>query len=66
MSDTLKELIERYATQYDLSVKEATQRYQEGRINKRDLLEAYLHDEGIYGYTYSLWNIFEALTEEAP
>ena len=63
MNDVLQDLIERYATQYNLSVKEATKRYQEGSVNKRDLLEAYLHDEGIYGYTYSLWNIFEALKE---
>ena len=63
MSDTLQDLIERYATQYDLSVKEVTKRYRDGRVSKRDLLEAYLHDEGIYGYTYSLWNIFEALKE---
>lgn len=63
MNETLQNLIERYATQYGLSVKEATKRYEDGRVSKRDLLEAYLHDEGIYGYTCSLWNIFEALKE---
>lgn len=61
MRYTLEDLIERYATHYDLSVKEATKRYQEGRVSKRDLLEAYLHDECIFGYTSSLWSIFEAL-----
>ena len=64
MEDILEGLIKRYAIQYDLSVKEATKRYQAGQVSKRDLLEAYLHDEGIYGYTYSLWSIFEALKED--
>lgn len=62
--NTLEDLIERYATHYDMSVKEATKRYQEGRVNKRDLLEAFLHDEGIYGYTHTLWNIFKVLAEK--
>ena len=59
----VQDLIKRYATQYDLSVKEATKRYRDGQISKYELLEAYLHDEGIFGYTDSIWSIFEALKE---
>ena len=37
VNDMLEELLERYATQYDLSVKEARKRYLEGRVSKREL-----------------------------
>ena len=61
MRYTLEDLIEVYANYNEMELEEATQLYLDQRINKVDLLEAYLHDEGIYGYTSSIWSIFETL-----
>lgn len=61
MRYTLEDLIEVYANYNEMEQEEATQLYLDERINKVDLLEAYLHDEGIYGYTSSIWSIFETL-----
>ena len=61
MRYTLEDLIEVYANYNEMELEEATQLYLDERINKVDLLEAYLHNEGIYGYTSSIWSIFETL-----
>lgn len=61
MRYTLEDLIGVYAEYNEITVDETNELYNDGRISKYDLLEAYLHDEGIYGYTSSLWSIFEAL-----
>lgn len=61
MRYTLEDLIEVYANYNEMELEEATQLYLDQRISKVDLLEAYLHDEGIYGYTSSIWSIFETL-----
>ena len=60
MRYTIKDLIETYADYNEMTVDEANELYEDGRISKYDLLEAYLHDEGIFGYTSCLWSIFEA------
>ena len=65
MRYTIEDLIEKYAEYNEMSVEEAKELYEDGRIGKYDLLESYLHDEGIFGYTSSLWSIFEALTDKA-
>lgn len=64
MRYTLEDLIEKYAEYNEMTVEEAKELHEDGRISGYDLLEAYLHDEGIYGYTSSIWSIFEALTEK--
>lgn len=61
MRYTLEDLIEVYANYNEMELEEATQLYLDERISKVDLLEAYLHEEGIYGYTSSIWSIFETL-----
>ena len=65
MGFTIEDLIDKYAEYNDMSVDEARELYEDGRISKYDLLESYLHDEGIFGYTSSLWSIFEALSDKA-
>lgn len=61
MRYTLEDLIEVYANYNGMTVEEAKELYKDGRISKRDLLDAYLLDEGIIGFTSSLWSVFEAL-----
>ena len=61
MGYTLEDLIKKYAEHNEMSEAQAKELYKDGRISKYDLLEAYLHDEGIYGYTSSIWSIFETL-----
>lgn len=63
MRYTLEDLIAKYAEYNEMTEEEAKELYEDGRIGKIDLLEAYLHDEGIFGYTDTLWGIFETLTE---
>lgn len=65
MRYTIGDLIEKYAEYNEMTVDEATDLYADGRISKYDLLESYLHDEGIFGYTSSLWSIFEALADKS-
>lgn len=64
MRYTLEDLIEKYAEYNEMTVEEAKELFEDGRISKIDLLEAYLHDEGIFGYTDTLWSIFQALSEK--
>lgn len=64
MRYTVDDLIKVYAEYNEMTVEEAKELHEDGRIGKVDLLEAYLHNEGIFGYTDSLLSIFEALKEE--
>ena len=57
----IEDLIQVYAEYNEILISEARELYEDGRISKYDLLEAYLHEEGIYGYTSTIWSIFEAL-----
>lgn len=57
----LEDLIAIYAEYNEISINESFEMYDDGRISKKDLLEAYLHNESIWGYTDTLWNIFEIL-----
>lgn len=61
MRYTLEDLIEVYAEYNEIAITEAYELYYDERISKYDLLESYLHNEGIYGYTSSIWSIFESL-----
>lgn len=61
MRYNLEDLLNIYADQNEMNIEEAFEQYDHGIITKCDLLEAYLEEEGIYGYTSSLWSIFEAL-----
>ena len=61
MRYNLEDLLSIYADQNEISIDEAFEQYDHGRISKVDLLQAYLEEEGILGYTVSLWSIFEAL-----
>ena len=63
MKYALEDLIAKYAEYNEMTEEEAKELYKKGRIGKIDLLEAYLHDEGIFGYTDALWGIFEAFKE---
>lgn len=54
-------LIATYADYNEISPAEAFLMYFHGRISKKDLLEAYLFMEGIFGYTDAIWSIFETL-----
>ena len=60
---TIEDLIKNYAECEEISHEEANEQYEAGMISKYSLLEAYLHNEGIFGYTPILWSIFEALTD---
>lgn len=57
----LNDLIDLYAQYHEIGYKTAKDMYKYGRISNKDLLEAYLFMEGIYGYTDTLWSIFETL-----
>lgn len=57
----LEDLLSIYAEQNSISIDEAFEWYDQGRIPKVSLLEAYLEEEGIFGYTSALWSIFETL-----
>ena len=57
----LEDLLELYAEQNEMTIDEAFEAYERGRIYKLDLLNAFLEEEGIYGYSSALWSIFEAL-----
>ena len=57
----LEDLVAIYAEYNEISANETFVMYDDGRISKKDLLEAYLHTEGIFGYTDTLWSIFETL-----
>lgn len=57
----LEDLIELYADQNEMDYDEAWEKYERGLIQKVDLLGAYLEEEGIFGYTSTLWSIYEAL-----
>ena len=63
MKYTLEDLVAKYAEYNEMTEEEAKELYEDGRISKKDLLEAYLHDEGIFGYTDTLWDIFETFKE---
>ena len=63
MRYTLEDLIAKYAEYNEMTVEDANKLYKDGRISKIGLLEAYLHDEGIFGYTDTLWGIFEVFKE---
>lgn len=58
---TIEDLIKIYADHKEITEKEAMERYQRGQIKKIQLLEVYLHNEGIHGYTIALYSIFAAL-----
>lgn len=62
MRYNLEDLLSIYADQNEISIDEAFEQYDHGTISKVDLLAAYLKEEGIFGYTSSLWSIFEALS----
>lgn len=57
----MEDLIKTYADYNEISTEMAAEMHQDGRVSKKDLLEAYLFMEGIYGYTDTLWSIFETL-----
>ena len=61
MGYTIEELIEIYAELAEIDYEEAAEMYDGGIIDKKDLLAAYLENEGIYGYTNTIWAIFNAL-----
>ena len=64
MRYTIEDLIEEYADYNEMSVEEGRELYEDGRIGEYDLLDSYLHNEGIFGYTSSIWSIFEALSDK--
>ena len=66
MKYTLEDLIVKYAVCNKMTAEEAAERYENGEIGKKDLLGAYLCDEGIFGYTDTLWGIFEAFVDGVP
>lgn len=57
----LEDLLSIYAVQNDITIDEAFEWYDHGRIPKVSLLEGFLEEEGLYGYTSTIWSIFEAL-----
>lgn len=57
----LNDLIDLYAQYHEIGYMTAKKMYECGRISGKDLLEAYLFMEGIFGYTETLWSIFETL-----
>ena len=59
MITEILELLKCYAEQNDVDLDEAVSRYEKGNIYKVELLDAYLRNEGIYGYTTDIMNIFE-------
>lgn len=61
MRYNLEDLLSIYADQNEITIDEAFKQYDHGKISKVDLLAAYLEEEGILGYTSSIWSIFEAL-----
>lgn len=61
MGYTIEELIEIYADYNEIEYTEALEQYYEKRIDKLDLLDAFLGDAGIYGYTNILWHVFQTL-----
>lgn len=60
MGYTIEDLIEIYAEYNEMEIDEAYELYYDERISKYDLLEAYLHNEGIFGYTQQIWHIYNA------
>lgn len=57
----MEDLMNTYAEYNEIPIAMVFQMYDDGRISKKDLLEAYLLMEGIFGYTDILWSIFETL-----
>jgi len=60
---TLYELIEIYAEVNIMTRFDAHIAYDEGAIDKFDLLDAWLENEGILGYSYKFRDLFELLEE---
>ena len=57
----MEDLIAIFAEYNEIGVMKAMYMYENGEISKKELLEAYLFMEGIFGYTDTLWSIFETL-----
>lgn len=63
MITELKDMFEAYAEYNGMTVEEAEELFESGRIGKYDLLEGFLLNEGIIGYTTDIWNIIEIFEE---
>lgn len=61
MSYTKENLIEIYAEYHEMDYDEVLSDYLNQRIDNYDLLNAYLENEGIYGYTMDIWHVFNAM-----
>lgn len=60
---SLESLIEKYADVNTMTYYDANLAYEEGLIDKFDLLDAYLEYEGILGYSYRFRTLFELLEQ---
>ena len=54
------ECLKLYAEQHDLKYSEACMQFDKGLITSYDLFEAYLTEEGIFGYTQSIITTFRS------
>ena len=59
----LDNLIDLYAEMNTMQKYDAQIAYNEGAIDKFDLLDAYLESEGIFGYGYVFRELFELLEQ---
>ena len=63
MVTELKDMFEAYAEYNEMTAEDAKELFESGRIGKYDLLEGFLLNEGIIGYTTDIWNIIEIFEE---
>ena len=59
----LVDLLERYVEVNTMQLHDAWIAWDEGAIDKFDLMDAYLESEGIFGYGYAFRNLIGLLDE---
>lgn len=59
----LEELIQMYAEMNTMQLHDAQIAYDEGAIDKFDLMDAFLEYEGIFGYGYKFRELFELMEQ---
>ena len=57
-------LLDIYAELNEIDTEEALQLWYRGTLTPRALIQAYLNNEGIYGYTDSIIQVFRILQEK--
>lgn len=65
MNMDIYNLLDIYADRNDIDKAEALHQWYRGNISERDLITAYLNEEGIFGYTNEIIKVFAILQEKS-